>query len=104
VLLSLAPAWSINVQLILLGIGAVLFDLGVQASLIAHQSVIYRIDPAARSRLNAVLFVCMFIGMSAGSVAGSVLLASYGWVGVTGLATMVSLAALAVRCSKQAKD
>ncbi|MDN0085694.1 MFS transporter [Crenobacter sp. SG2305] len=102
-LLSLAPAWSIAVQLILLGIGAVLFDLGVQASLIAHQSVIYRIDPAARSRLNAVLFVCMFIGMSAGSVSGSILLASYGWIGVTALATITSLMALAVRCWKQAK-
>jgi predicted MFS family arabinose efflux permease len=103
VLLSVAPAWSIHAQLIMLGIGAVLFDLGVQASLIAHQSVIYRIDPAARSRLNAVLFVCMFIGMSAGSVSGSVLLASYGWVGVTVLATLTSLMALAVRCWRQAE-
>jgi MFS family permease len=103
VLLSLAPAWSISVQLVLLGVGAVLFDLGVQASLIAHQAVIYRIDPAARSRLNAVLFVCMFVGMSAGSVSGSVLLASHGWIGVTALATITSLMALAVRCWKQVK-
>lgn len=103
VLLSLAPAWSMSVQLILLGAGAILFDLGVQASLIAHQSVIYRLDPAARSRLNAVLFVCMFIGMSAGSVSGSILLASYGWTGVTALATITSLMALAVRCGKQTK-
>jgi len=103
VLLSLTATWSINVQLIILGVGAVLFDLGVQASLIAHQSVIYRIDPAARSRLNAVLFVCMFIGMAAGSVAGSVLLANYGWIGVTALAASASLAALAVRCWKHTK-
>lgn len=102
-LLCLAPLYSVSVQLVLLAVGAVLFDLGVQASLIAHQAVIYRLDPAARSRLNAVLFVCMFTGMSAGSVAGSMLLASHGWIGVTGLATVTALLALAVRCWKQAK-
>ncbi|TDR82697.1 MFS transporter [Paludibacterium purpuratum] len=99
-LLSLATTWPATAQLIALGIGTVLFDLGVQASLIAHQSVIYRIDPAARSRLNAVLFVGMFIGMAAGSVSGSWLLASHGWLGVTGLAAVASLAALGVRCWK----
>lgn len=104
ILLSLTTTSSVNVQLIMLGIAAVLFDLGVQASLIAHQSVIYRIDPAARSRLNAVLFVCVFIGMAAGSIAGSALLASYGWIGVTALASITSLSALAVRCWKHAKS
>ncbi|MBV8048733.1 MAG: MFS transporter [Paludibacterium sp.] len=103
VLLSVATAWPMQAQLIMLGVGAVLFDLGVQASLIAHQSVIYRIDPAARSRLNAVLFVGMFIGMAAGSVIGSALLASHGWIGVTTLAAAASLGALAVRCWKGAK-
>lgn len=97
VMLSLAPLASMQVQLILLAAGAVLFDLGVQASLIAHQAVIYRIDPAARSRLNAILFVCMFIGMSLGSVLASALLARYGWCAVTVFAAFASLLALAVR-------
>jgi MFS family permease len=100
VMLSLAPMLSLNMQLGLLAAGAVLFDLGVQASLIAHQAVIYRIDPAARSRLNAVLFVCMFIGMSLGSVLASVLLAGYGWSAVTAFAALASLLALLVRCWK----
>ncbi|BBF85810.1 permease of the major facilitator superfamily [Aquitalea magnusonii] len=98
VMLSLAPLCSVHVQLILLAAGAVLFDLGVQASLIAHQAVIYRIDPAARSRLNALLFVCMFIGMSLGSVLASLLLARYGWSAVTMFAALASLLALVVRC------
>jgi hypothetical protein len=97
VMLSLAPMLSLNMQLGLLAAGAVLFDLGVQASLIAHQAVIYRIDPAARSRLNAVLFVCMFIGMSLGSVLASVLLAGYGWSAVTACCTGI-LAGLAGAC------
>lgn len=95
-LLSLATTWSVNVQLVSLAVGAVLFDLGVQASLIAQQTVIYQLEPAARSRLNAVLMVCMFIGMALGSSLGSALLASYGWMGVTLLASVAALGALAL--------
>jgi predicted MFS family arabinose efflux permease len=86
-------------QLALLAIGAVGFDLGVQASLIAHQTLIYALDPAARSRLNAVLMTGLFIGMAAGSVLGSALLAAWGWPGVIALAVAASGAALAVRLS-----
>ena len=46
------------------------FDLGVQVTLIAHQTIVYAVDPAARSRLNALLFVSMFIGMSIGAALG----------------------------------
>ena len=84
-------------QLWLLGIGTIGFDLGVQATLIAHQSIVYGIDPGARSRLNAVLFVSMFIGMAIGAALGSILFAQWGWLAVTGMATVSALAALAVR-------
>lgn len=89
-------------QLCLLAVGAVLFDLGVQAALIAHQTIVYGIDPGARSRLNAVLIVGMFIGMAAGSALGSVLLAQWGWGAVTAMATLASLAALAIRFRRNA--
>ncbi len=98
--LSLAPLLSPSAQLWLLGIAAIGFDLGVQASLIAHQTIVYSIDPGARSRLNAVLFVGMFIGMAGGAALGSLLLAQWGWVAVTGMAAVTSLAALAVRFRK----
>jgi len=95
--LSLAPLLSPHAQLWLLGLGAIAFDLGVQASLIAHQSIVYSIEPGARSRLNAVLFVGMFIGMASGAALGSLLLAQWGWVAVTGMAAVAALGALAVR-------
>ncbi|MFZ6758372.1 MFS transporter [Undibacterium sp. Ji50W] len=95
--MNLSPLLSPAAQLWLLGIGTVGFDLGVQTTLIAHQTIVYGIDPGARSRLNAVLFVGMFIGMAAGATLGSALLAQWGWTGVTGLATVTALAALAVR-------
>ncbi|MES2742538.1 MAG: MFS transporter [Pseudomonadota bacterium] len=91
------PALSPNGQLLLLALSAVGFDLGVQAALIAHQTIVYGIDPGARSRLNAVLFVVMFLGMAAGAALGSLLLAQWGWIGVTSLAATASLGALVVR-------
>lgn len=96
-LMCLSPLLSPTAQLWLLGIGAVGFDLGVQTSLIAHQTIVYGIEPGARSRLNAVLFVGMFIGMATGASLGSAMLAQWGWLAVTGMATLFALTAFAVR-------
>ena len=84
-------------QLWLIAVGAVVFDLGAQATLIAHQTIIYGIEPAARSRLNAVLFIGMFTGMASGAWLGSVVLAQYGWQGVCVMAALSGAAALVVR-------
>lgn len=92
-----APWLSPSGQLWLLGIATIGFDLGVQCALIAHQTIVYSIEPGARSRLNAVLFVGMFIGMASGASLGSALLAQWGWLAVTGMATVFALGALAVR-------
>lgn len=83
--------------IVVLVVLAIVFDFGVQAALVAHQTIVYSLDPAARSRLNALLFTGMFIGMATGAALGSVLLTHWGWVGVTGLATVASAAALVVR-------
>jgi len=95
--MALAAQASAGTQLWFLAIGAVGFDLGVQATLVAHQSIVYSIEPGARSRLNAVLFVSVFIGMATGAALGSLALAQWGWTAVVGLAMLTSLAALAVR-------
>lgn len=92
-----SPLLSPHAQLWLIAACAVGFDLGVQASLIAHQTIIYSIDSGARSRLNAILFVGMFIGMAAGSALGSMLQAQWGWMAVTALATVTAIGALVTR-------
>ena len=99
----LLPLLSPQAQLWLIGASAIGFDLGVQASLVAHQTIVYGIDPGARSRLNAVLFVGMFLGMALGAALGSLLLAGWGWAGVTALATLAAGAALLVRMWPQGK-
>ncbi|MBP6902570.1 MAG: MFS transporter [Burkholderiaceae bacterium] len=94
--MGLMPWLPLPAQLGLLALAAVGFDLGVQATLVAHQTLVYGLDPAARSRLNALLFVGMFSGMASGAALGSALFAALGWPGVVGLATLASLAALQV--------
>jgi predicted MFS family arabinose efflux permease len=95
--MALAPLLPLHARLWLLAICTIGFDLGVQATLIAHQTIVYGIEPGARSRLNAVLMVAMFIGMAAGSATGSLLLAKAGWPAVTALAAASALVALVIR-------
>jgi predicted MFS family arabinose efflux permease len=90
-------AMPAHLQLWVIGVGAVCFDLGVQATLISHQTIVYGIDPGARSRLNALLFTGMFIGMASGAALGSLALAQWGWTGVMLLSAVGAIAALAVR-------
>lgn len=94
----LCSLWlSPHAALVLIAVCAIGFDLGVQTTLVAHQTIVFGIDPGARSRLNAVLFVGMFTGMALGSVLGNAALAHWGWAGVSALAVISSLAALVVR-------
>lgn len=91
--MALGASLPAGPQLVLLALGAVAFDLGVQATLVAHQSIVYGIDPAARSRLNAVLLASMFAGMAVGSALGALLLAQGGWAAVMGMAAASAAAA-----------
>ncbi|SEK56319.1 Predicted arabinose efflux permease, MFS family [Roseateles sp. YR242] len=95
--MSVTPLLDRSAALVLLVVLAIAFDFGVQAVLVSHQTIVFGLDPAARSRLNAILFTGMFIGMATGAALGSVLLNHVGWVGVTGLATFTSLITLVLR-------
>jgi predicted MFS family arabinose efflux permease len=96
--MGLITALPASAQLWALGLATVGFDLGVQATLVSHQTLVYGIDPAARSRLNALLFTGMFAGMASGAALGSMMLATWGWLGVVALATSSAVAAWGVRC------
>lgn len=91
------PALSTPVQLALLALATIGFDLGVQASLIAHQTIVFGIAPESRSRLNALLMTSVFVGMATGGALGAQALAAWGWNGVVLLAIVAALGALAVR-------
>ncbi|AKU99260.1 Major facilitator superfamily (MFS_1) transporter [Labilithrix luteola] len=61
-------------SLVLIGLGVVLLDAGVQASHLTNQTVIFGLAPALRSRINALYMVTYFAGGALGTVA-----ASYAW-------------------------
>ncbi|EIB97478.1 MFS transporter [Pantoea anthophila] len=96
-LMFLLPVLPVPAQLALIVICTIGFDLGVQATLVAHQTLVYGLAPEARSRLNALLFTVVFIGMASGAALGSLALAHWGWNGVVALSTLAGAAALAVR-------
>jgi predicted MFS family arabinose efflux permease len=94
----LLDAWLPRVAIVpLLAISAVVFDFGFQAALVSHQTLVYGLAPEARSRLNALLFTGVFLGMAAGGALGAVVLAHFGWPGVATLATVSAGASLLVR-------
>ncbi|MDH0099606.1 MFS transporter, partial [Pseudomonas sp. GD04158] len=96
-LLGLVEALPFEAQLGLIVVAAIGFDFAIQATLVAHQTIVYGIDPPARSRLNAVLFTGVFVGMASGAGLGSMALAQWGWSGVVALAIVASCGALLVR-------
>ncbi|MBS1207340.1 MAG: transporter [Proteobacteria bacterium] len=96
-LMFLLPALPLHAQLILIAISAVGFDLGLQSSLVAHQNLVYGLEPQARGRLNALLFTGVFIGMAVGSALGSKLYSVASWQGVVVLATFSGFIALVIR-------
>lgn len=97
VAMAFMPLLGATGQLVLLAASAIVFDFGVQSALVAHQTIVYGLEPAARSRLNALLFVGVFVGMATGAALASVVFARWGWTAVTVLATTAALAALVVR-------
>lgn len=99
-MLGLAVAVPPQWQLGLIVVAAIGFDFGIQATLVAHQTIVYGIDPPARSRLNAVLFTGVFVGMAAGAGLGSIAFAQWSWMGVVGLATLAATTALGVRLAR----
>lgn len=96
-LMFFLPALPPQGQLILIAISAVGFDLGLQSSLVAHQNLVYGLEPQARGRLNALLFTGVFIGMAVGSALGSKLYSVASWQGVVVLATVSGFIALMIR-------
>lgn len=99
----LLPALPVHGQLALIALSAIGFDLGLQSSLVAHQNLVYSLEPQARGRLNALLFTVVFIGMALGSVLGSKLYVLAGWNGVVILAVSSGAIALIIRLLENAR-
>ena len=63
--------------------GSSLLDLGVQATQILNQSVVFRLRPEARSRLNTAYMTSYFAGAVSGSAGASFAWERGGWGGLS---------------------
>jgi predicted MFS family arabinose efflux permease len=93
--LSWALSWAGRREVVLLCLAAVALDMAVQANLVFGQHVIYRLDPAARSRVNSLYIATFFLGGAIGSQAGAMAYHLGGWTAVCVTGTILPAASLA---------
>jgi predicted MFS family arabinose efflux permease len=82
-LVSWLPLWFGRSSLWVLILGVVLLDLATAGLHITNQSQVYRLDPAARSRLTAAYMSTYFLGGVIGSTAAGLAWTAAGWTGVS---------------------
>jgi predicted MFS family arabinose efflux permease len=80
--------------LVLLVLGIVVLDAGIQSQHIFNQSRLFQLAPDARSRVNTAYIGGNFIGGTLGSLVATVLWAAGGWSAVTGAGAALSAVAL----------
>ena len=81
-------------QVVVLLLGIVVFDVGIQSQNILNQSRIFELSQAARSRLNTAYITGNFVGGAIGSAAATALWAAGGWTAVSLLGVAFSIACL----------
>ncbi|UYP19888.1 MFS transporter [Rhodococcus sp. Z13] len=77
-------------------VGMLVIDLALSLVHITNQSVVYALDPDARSRLNSVYMTGYFIGAASGSALGTAAWTAGGWPGVCVLGAALGLLAALV--------
>lgn len=83
-------------NIVLLVIGVIIMDMGVQAAHISNQALIFAIRPEARNRLNTVYMVTYFIGGATGTFLASQAWHIYKWNGVVVIGLLFSVMALLI--------
>jgi predicted MFS family arabinose efflux permease len=93
---SFLPLWLGGHDLALMIVGVLVLDVGVQGLQVTNQSIIYRLAPDARSRINSAYMVCYFVGGALGSALGSWLYGRDRWTGVCLLGAAIGCAAVSL--------
>lgn len=93
---SFLPLWLGGHDLAMMIVGVLVLDVGVQGLQVTNQSMIYRLAPEARSRINSAYMVCYFTGGAIGSASASWLYGSHRWAGVCLLGAGIGVAAVAL--------
>lgn len=82
-------------------VGVTLLDFGVQGTLVANQSIIYKLRPEARSRVNTLFMGTTFIGGAIGSALSAVLWRFSGNMALTTFGLLFAGGALVLQLNKR---
>ena len=77
-------------------IWVIVLDMGVQATHISNQSMIFALHPGARNRINTIYMVAYFVGGGIGTYLASQAWAHYQWTGVCILCIGLSSIAIVI--------
>jgi predicted MFS family arabinose efflux permease len=80
--ISFLPLWFGRHDLVMLIVGILVLDIGVQGLQVTNQSMIYQLGHSVRSRVTSAYMVCYFAGGALGSATGAFLYDSRHWAGV----------------------
>ncbi len=84
-------------------IGVIIMDMGVQATHISNQAIIFSLNAQARNRINTIYMVTYFIGGSAGTFVATMLWKTYQWNGVCAIGVILSTVTLVIHFSYHQK-
>jgi predicted MFS family arabinose efflux permease len=96
VLVSFVIFWFSAYSIAGLIAGVIIMDMGVQATHISNQAIIFSLDPAARNRINTVYMVTYFIGGATGTFLATSVWGAYNWPGICAIGIILSTIAIVV--------
>ena len=82
VVLAFAIMGVFSTHLTAIIVGVILLDIGQQGTHILNQSIIYTLNPKARSRITTAYMTCFFFGGVIGSASSGYMFELSGWPGV----------------------
>lgn len=83
-----------------LAIGVLLLDLGVTASHVSNQAIIYQLGPEIRGRVSTIYILGLFVGGTVLSGLTALVWTRFGWLGVCALGIVACGSALALGFAK----
>ncbi|OTG90985.1 MFS transporter [Acinetobacter sp. ANC 3813] len=95
-LLSCIPLFFAQQNIVLYACGVLMSYFGLTAFHVLNQNLVYRINPTARSRINAVYMTIYFSGAALGSLTAVYAWQQWGWHGCVSFALAYALAIYAI--------
>ena len=80
-------------SIILLVLGVIVLDIGVQSGLVSNQTRAFAVDPKAQGRINSLYMTATFFGGAVGATISGWLMARLGWMGIVEFGVMLGVIA-----------